>query len=64
MTLRIADDFAAIAAAMRATNTAPEEPVCLACEGGGWQMASYQAAGAPNFELCQECGNPEDFPCP
>ena len=31
---------------------------CGQCEDAGWVLSSCQAAGAPNFMECPECGNP------
>jgi hypothetical protein len=71
MTTKIADDYAAIAAAMKAqaenadfVGLGATGPVCLHCEDGGWVLSSYQAVGAPNVETCPKCGNPEDHPAP
>jgi len=41
-----------------------DDYVCPECEGGGWVFSSYQAAGAPNMQECQECFNYHELPCP
>lgn len=64
------NDFASIAAGLRDLEKAafPVEgdvtvAVCLACEGGGWEMYGL-GCGDPHFRPCEVCGNPEDHPCP
>jgi hypothetical protein len=37
------------------------EPGCLTCEGGGWIMSSWQAGPhPPYFDVCPDCGNPQN----
>lgn len=40
-----------------------EEPVCDACEGGGWEMYGIGHMD-PHFRVCEVCFNPDGHPCP
>ena len=59
----IIDNYADIARRRRG-EPEPTEEVCDRCEGGGFVLSAYQATGAPNFEECPKCHNPEGHPSP
>ena len=62
---RATDDFDFIQQRLAEIKGETVEPeVCPNCEGGGYELSSYQGAVAPNFQVCAKCGNPEGHPCP
>lgn len=63
MSERAADDFSAIASAMKRLRGEYEPKVCSECEGGGW-TAYGLGQGDPHFRECESCYNPEGHPCP
>jgi hypothetical protein len=66
MTTKAADDFATIAARLRELESEKGSPIefCKQCEDAGWVLSSYQGAGAPRFECCPACDNPQNLPSP
>ena len=63
----VMDDYADIAKRMRELKSEDpdkKEDPCPVCDGSGWILSPYQAVGAPNFEECPCCFNPEGYPSP
>lgn len=39
-----------------------DETICPTCEGGGW--VQVYSPHPPAFEVCSDCYNPGEVPCP
>ena len=61
-------DFEVIKEALRNLHVSDpkqdKEAYCTACENGGWEGYFTPTGGGPNFRICEECGNPEEYPRP
>ncbi len=62
MTDFAANDFAAIAKAMRAEPVEDQVPYCTTCEGCGWECNI--GIGGAHLRECSDCHNPKDLPKP